>query len=382
MGRPSYSNIIGAIYEAAVQPQRWSNALERIADYLGADSGMLLYLPASRDDGFIIHGRLREDLNHLFFKHHTRNPYGCAFAHAPVGQVLATEMVVRREVLYRSAFYADILAPQKISEIVALRHSSLSGEGAGGILFNLSTMRTSDMQDAVARLDGLKSHLSRAVDLTILMSRLAANQRQLDQLLATMSGAAVLLDQHGGIVGMTPDAEMLLQQADGLVETRGDRLTLAAQTRKDSLRFAARLKQALAAATGGEENFEDLMQVERPSGRRALFVRMTPLPPQALSPWNMFDTTARLMVQIVDPQASTRARAECLRQLVGLSTAETRVAALLGDGLGLPEAARELGVSLSTVKTHAKHIFQKADVHSSVALVRLLASIPTGSSRQ
>jgi DNA-binding CsgD family transcriptional regulator len=88
------------------------------------------------------------------------------------------------------------------------------------------------------------------------------------------------------------------------------------------------------------------------------------------------------MVQIVDPQASTETQAEHLRLLVGLSTAETRVAALLGGGLGLPETARELGVSLSTVKTHAKRIFQKADIHSSAALVRLLASIPTGPSRR
>jgi DNA-binding CsgD family transcriptional regulator len=382
MGRPSYSNAIGALYEASAQPELWSSALERVADYLGADSGMLLYLPTSRDDRFIIHGRLREDLNDLFLKHHTRNPYGFAFAHAPIGQALSTEMVVEKEILYRSAFYADILAPQGISEIIAVRHSSLSGEGPGGILFNLSAARGNDAEDALARLDGLKSHLSRAIDLTLLGSRLPANQREPDQLLATVSGAVVLLDQHGGILRMTSDAEKLLAQPDGLVVVKGDQLTLAAQTQEDSLRFAARLKQALAVARGEGSSLEGLMQIERPSGRRALLVRMTPLPPPTLSPWNTFDATARVMVQIVDPQASTEAQAEHLRLLVGLSAAETRVAALLGGGLGLPETARSLGVSLSTVKTHTKRIFHKADVHSSAALVRLLLSIPIGPSRQ
>jgi hypothetical protein len=37
------------------------------------------------------------------------------------------------------------------------------------------------------------------------------------------------------------------------------------------------------AAAGGEESFEELMQSERPSGRRALLVRMTPSP-RTLSP--------------------------------------------------------------------------------------------------
>ncbi|HVV41817.1 MAG TPA: helix-turn-helix transcriptional regulator [Nitrobacter sp.] len=381
MGRPSHANAIDAVYEAAMWPELWSSALELIADYLGADSGMLLYLPASRDDSFIISGRLREDLNHRFLKHHTRNPYGVAFARAPVGRVLATDMVVRKEILHRSAFYADILAPQGISEIVAVRHSSLSGDGPGGILFNLSVAQTNDAENALARLDGLKSHLSRAIDLTILASRLPAEQRHLDQVLATVSGAVVLLDRHGGILRMTPNAETLLQQSDGLVVVKGDQLTLAAQTHTDSARFAASLKQAIAVTRGEEQTLEGLMQIERPSGRRPLLVRMTPLMPQTLSPWNAFDATARVMVQIVDPQASTEAQAEHLRLLVGLSAAETRVAALLGSGLGLPETARALGVSLSTVKTHTKRIFHKADVHSSTALVRLLASIPIGPSR-
>ncbi|GAB1717477.1 MAG: hypothetical protein NTAFB05_25190 [Nitrobacter sp.] len=174
MGKPSYSNAIAAIYEAAAQPDLWPSALELIADYVGTDSGMLLYLPASRDNGFIISGRLREDLNHLFLKHHTKNPYGCAFARAPIDRALATDMVVRKDILHRSAFYADILAPQGISEIVAVRHSSLSGEGPGGILFNLSAAQTNDAENALARLDELKSHLSRAIDLTILASRLPA----------------------------------------------------------------------------------------------------------------------------------------------------------------------------------------------------------------
>jgi hypothetical protein len=65
MGRPSYSNAIDAIHEASARPELWSSALALVADYLGANSGMLLYLPASRDESFIIHGRLREDLNDL-----------------------------------------------------------------------------------------------------------------------------------------------------------------------------------------------------------------------------------------------------------------------------------------------------------------------------
>src|SRR5262249_55870304 len=109
MPYPSYSDAIIAIYQAAIRPELWAGTLELIADYLGVDSGMVLHLNASGDGNFIVHGRLREDLNRLFLQHHTENPYAFAFARAPLGKALVTEAVIEKEVLHRSAFHADIL---------------------------------------------------------------------------------------------------------------------------------------------------------------------------------------------------------------------------------------------------------------------------------
>src|SRR5579871_5277173 len=121
MAHPSYSHTVNAIYQASARPELWTATLGVVADHLGADSGMILYLSASGDRNFIVHRRLREDLNELFLEHHTANPYGFAFARAPIGKALQTEALIGKETLRRSAFYADILAPQGIAEIVAAR---------------------------------------------------------------------------------------------------------------------------------------------------------------------------------------------------------------------------------------------------------------------
>ena len=55
---------------------------------------------------------------------------------------------------------------------------------------------------------------------------------------------------------------------------------------------------------------------------------------------------------------------------------QARVAVLVGSGLTAPQAAEALGISLSTVKTHLKHCFDKIGVHSEVALARLLSTLP------
>lgn len=378
MAQPSYPDVIASIYQSAIQPDLWAGTLELISDYLGADSGMVLHLSASRNRNFIIHRRLREDLNQLFLQHHTKNPYAFAFAHAPIGKALVIEALMEKDVLYRSAFYADILAPQGIAEIIAVKHSDLSREGVGGVLFNVSKSRADAAEQAATRLDDLVSHLSRAIDFTLLTSRLNASQRHLDYLLATMAGAVIFLDRCGSILQMTPPAEVLLRKRDGLLINKGTHLTLTAQTRDDSSRLAASIKQALAVTRGEPQRLGGTLQIKRPSGRHALLVQVTPLPAPAFSSWSAIDDGARVIVQIVDPHASVHAQAERLGSLVGLTAAEIRVAALLGNGLGLTETANALGVSLNTVKTHARRIFDKSGVRSSVALVRLVASIPAG----
>jgi hypothetical protein len=99
------------------------------------------------------------------------------------------------------------------------------------------------------------------------------------------------------------------------------RLTLGAQARDDSSRLAASIKQALAVARGEPLSLEGTLQIKRPSGRRPLVVQVTPLPAPAFSPWAAIDGGARVMIQIVDPQASLQAQAEKLRLLAGLTAA-------------------------------------------------------------
>jgi len=381
MAQAGYSDIIVAIYQSAMQPELWAPTLELISDYLDADSGMVLHLSASRDASFIIHRRLREDLNQLFLQHYTKNPYAFGFARASIGKALVTEAIIEKAVLYRSAFYTDILAPQRIAEIIAVKHSDLSRDGVGGILFNISKSRADGAEHAAVRLDRLVSHLNHAIDVTLLTRRMNASQRHLDYLLESMADAIILLDGSGRILRMTRLAEALLAERDGLLIKRSSHLTLGAQVRQDSTRLAISIKQALAVTRGEPKSLGGTLQIERPSGRRALLVQVTPLPAPAFSPWGAVDNGARILVQIVDPQASIDARAERLRLLVGLTTSETRVAALLGGGLSFAETARALGVTLNTVKTHARRVFDKADVHSSAALVRLVASIPVGPSQ-
>jgi DNA-binding CsgD family transcriptional regulator len=65
-----------------------------------------------------------------------------------------------------------------------------------------------------------------------------------------------------------------------------------------------------------------------------------------------------------------------LRELHGLTATEAHVAELLFRGLTLDDTAIELRVSINTVKTHLKHIFQKCEVSTQAELLKMLALGP------
>jgi DNA-binding CsgD family transcriptional regulator/ketosteroid isomerase-like protein len=59
----------------------------------------------------------------------------------------------------------------------------------------------------------------------------------------------------------------------------------------------------------------------------------------------------------------------------GLSAAQQRLAAEIVRGHTLPAAARTLGISGNTARTHLNRIFDKTGVHGQAALVRILLSV-------
>ena len=376
MPEPGYADVLDAIYGAAAEPELWSETLSVLVDHVGAVAGNLVYQAPPGQRSFLVPGRMREDLNALYLQHYARNPYALAYEKLPPNEVVVGNTLIDFEAVTRSAFYADICLPQRIFNQIFVAHSMLQQPGGiGGVALFLSPQQNDDQDRAVERLGRLTGHLSRAIDFTLLSREQASSTKLLERLVASMSSAALLLDRHGGIMQTNAAADALLRKADGLFVRRTERLSLAAQSQGEASRLSANIKRALAVADGETHALEGALLITRPSGLPQLQVLMMPLPLSSFSPWDAVSGRARVMVQIVDLQASADAQAERLRVLAGLTAAETRVSALIAGGLSIPNVARVLGVSPNTVKTHIARCYDKTGAHSQAALARLLASI-------
>ncbi|MGO9325899.1 MAG: LuxR C-terminal-related transcriptional regulator, partial [Terracidiphilus sp.] len=84
----------------------------------------------------------------------------------------------------------------------------------------------------------------------------------------------------------------------------------------------------------------------------------TPAAPAAGSPEHLPEPLSRAEARVLAPAAGPPQHLP-----VPLSQAETRVLGLLQTSLSTPEIARELYVSVNTIRTHMRHLYDKLGAH-------------------
>jgi DNA-binding CsgD family transcriptional regulator len=325
----------------------------------------------------MVQGRLSEEHSRIYQQHYASNLWIQAMRTFPTERAVIVNSLLEPGAIFRTGFYADVLAPQGLVDSLHTGIKAFTREagGVGGLAFVLSARGLEQAERALPRLQRLAAHFSRALDATMEMGRLAGGGQQLAAILNVMPNAALLLDRKGGIVLANLAAESLLSAGDGLSFDRNGRLRLAAvvPAERAALTRALALTLDVAAGTGAE--LSEPVRVTRPSGAAPLLVIPVPLPPPAFALWNLSDN-ARVLVLIVDPSSRPGSAGAILRKSFGLTAAEARVALLVGQGMSGPQAASALGIADATVKTHLGRCFAKLGVNSQVMLARLISALP------
>lgn len=186
---------------------------------------------------------------------------------------------------------------------------------------------------------------------------------ELDPLLQVLRRAAVITDREGAVAQMNSAAQSIVRRCDGLC-LRDGLIEVSHRSAKIALRHA--IHEAIrSTAVGGRR--AGSLRCPRPSGRRSYVVHVTPL--------DAHIRTGPALVVIVDPEPEPWLPKAQLRNLFGLTNAEADVALLVMRGTGLKPISAAMSLSLTTVKTHLQHVFDKTDTHRQAELVRLLFAI-------
>jgi DNA-binding CsgD family transcriptional regulator len=362
-------DLVGAIYDAALDAQLWPDILNRIGDAVGGPQVVFgIYDPAN---GLVnMHApRTDPDIMRSLVDWAPTNPALPCIASYPPGKVFNGADVISPDEFTGTAFYQDWWRPAGFSTEPLVTNlfadNAASGHFSSHGLLNRSALDSQKRLFAV-----LAQHLVRAVALQRRLHHLTiAKESKLTDLDGLQRGF-LLVDAEARLLFVNRAARALLDARDGL---RLDAGALSTSNANDgpTLRglIASCAGQARAEISSGGDTV-----LRRGAGRLPLDVLVTPIHPEtamATIPWT-FPQRAVAIVLVSDPETEMPARVESLRDRFGFTRAEATFALEIIKGDGRQAAADRLSISVATARSHLSSIFDKTGARRQAELVLLL----------
>tara|TARA_R110002124_G_scaffold165121_2_gene332506 strand:- start:37253 stop:38353 length:1101 start_codon:yes stop_codon:yes gene_type:complete len=231
------------------------------------------------------------------------------------------------------------------------------------MLVGLAVVRSERQGDIDAEHKRIFATVAPAVRTAVRTQMALQNQgfAMLTGVLDSMNATVFLCDQYGRARAMTASAETLVATGDCLRLVKG---RLFPAWDGDRAGYEAALAKALA----GRATRSDPIAVRRHDGGDSLLLEVVSVPQD--HPLR-FGVCALVIVH--RPGADERRIAAAARTLYGFSEVEGVVAAQLAGGQSVTTIARERGISVGTVRTHVRRIFEKSGVNSQLSIAALLA---------
>ncbi|MBC3810086.1 helix-turn-helix transcriptional regulator [Undibacterium aquatile] len=360
-------SIIGKIYDVALDQQAWSMLLADISETIGAVAGFYAGLDTRNGRGafWYTHNHV-PDIATLYNQQYL--PHDPTLAHViqSPGKAFTCADYISDEIAKEHPFYTNFLTPIGIryvlSGVVSMRGSTVSFFG-----FQRTPNHPPFGSQETAIMQRLIPHLQKADELATKMSEISETKRLAMAFLDRIDYGVVFVDGTGLIRMTNQRAERLLQIGD-VICARFGRLQMKSSKEDQTLR--ERIFSAISACDpqGGAVVTSDAAEDVQ--------VRVVVLPIGRDEQKRLDDQEARAVVVITESERKSALAPQFLQDQYGLTAAEIRVAIGLASGRSFEELCEVLFVSLPTIKTHARHIFQKMDIHRQAELVRLVYGLP------
>jgi DNA-binding CsgD family transcriptional regulator/PAS domain-containing protein len=371
------SNLIGSIYDCALDPSRWDQTLAEVRDALDCQ-GLMLTLTDLRYDRLLLQKSVGVGSYEI-----EQMPKYLPEIHALLGPALASwpsldePFVMSRHLatyFEMSRYFQECVKQTGIVDFMELLLMQtpmyLSVLSAGR---NDRQGLTTEREIELGKL--LLPHLRRAMTISKVLDVRTIMGERTAEALDALRCAVVLTNEHGTILHTNRAAEHMLDNGGAVQGAQGILQATAPSA-------TAELCSALALAARNEASI----------GKTGLAIRLTEpdVPPifGHVLPLTGSDFRTRLQpaavaAVFIGAPPDAQDGADTVAAAFGLTPGETRLLASLFAGHTLNETAATLGITRRTAKTHLEHIFLKTKVTRQAELMRLWTGLisPTGSNK-
>ncbi len=363
--------LIGSIYDAVLDPGRWSDSVDGIRLYTGLHLGALAisYLPSGTSvqastnippDYFRLMVETADSIPELW------GGFG-TFARMPLEEPVRMLDYSLPESWPGNPFYEKFCRPQGLVDqlVLFLEYSpSMMATFALGLHESMPPID----EDQVETFRVLAPHMRRAALISGLLQDRAEVALSFEATLSALGSAVLLIDENLRIVYANELAEAMLRAKDPIAQFNG-RLDIPRELVK------GHFDSSIAAAASGEEELKQAAGIPvRGRDGSGMIVHVLPLKRRAGRPAQR----AVAAVFVAQPHTTLNLPLEAMRLLYDLRPAEVRVLELVASGHSGPAVADALGISRNTAKTHTARLFDKLGVHTRAELVRFAREMSLG----
>ncbi len=361
----SVSDLVVAIYDAALEPTSWSQCYDNMREFVGADSMLAtLQYPASGEASL-----LASNLDPRFLQEYVdgwwiKDAWGVGALGHPRGIAYVMSELVPDPQWMRSEIYNELVKVYANCRYCLGTIVNVDG-GRGGMGFHRPA-NAPDFTDADRRLfQELVPHIHQALRVGQRLAKQDNAHRLMDAAIDALSFGLIVVDRSCHPLLMNRSAEECLRGGgQGLSGGRSHqplRTESAAETRM--------LQRLVHEATAAGLAMPGAMRLTCTRSDTPLMLLISPLIGKSAG---LLQVSKRAAVIFVLGLEQSGLSYRMLRDLFGLTPAEATLAGHLVLGARLEDVALQRNVKPTTLRTHLNAIFQKTGTNRQSSLVRLL----------
>lgn len=358
-------SVIDTLYAAALEPERWEEALAAVSEAVGAIGTSIV--PVGGGSGSMA-SRSLFDANvayqQTWWRHDTPTARILTRGLKP-GAVGTDRLVMDEDEVKRDPFYQEFLRSYGIGSSLAA-FTPLASGGMFSIAAQRSFNKDPYQREDVEVMATLSPHIGRALSVAMALTEARRMANNLADAVDRLAWGVILLDADGRVRQVNGTAIGLLGDGFTIIHQRP-----RASLRGDDARLQAAIKAALPDSllpSGGG------VLIRRPSGGAPLYAEAVPIRsrPESIEVLSLGAGGAMLLVRSLEVEAKNVA--QHLRTM-GLTPAEVRLAEAIGSGATLRAAADAHGIAYETARTHLRSVFAKLGIQRQADLVALVTRL-------
>jgi DNA-binding CsgD family transcriptional regulator len=363
------ASLIGDIYDAALDPSRWTAVLRRTRDVVGGSAAVVFSKDARTKRLHIYHhcGGMDPHYRRLYFDHYEKlDPTTGAQVMSGIGEPIGTVDIMAIDDFQKTRFYQEWRRPQGVVDFVA---AALDKTATRAILFGVFRQHQHGFVDDETRwrMRQLVPHIRRAILIGKVIEHKTAEAATFADALDGLSAGMFVVDAEGRIVHSNASGQALLDDGAALDGAHG-------MIRPTDAAAARALKDIVAAS--GDDAAMGIKDIAVPlTGRDGQHYAAHVLPliaGERRRAGARYEAVAAVFVRKAEIEAPSALG--IIAKHYQLTPTELRVLLAIVDIGGVRETSEALGIGEATVKTHLHHVYGKTGASRHADLVKLVAS--------